>query len=151
MLEQSETNTADVRADAEGPVDSGLVRNVSEALAGLDDERVRRYVSDLRAPDLADLIEHLNAQERVSFVQALGTDIDYEIFSELDEAVRDQLSEDLPNEYLARAVTELDSDDAAYVLESLEPEDREEVLDQLTTTDRSALLRNLEYPEETAG
>ncbi|MGI9477950.1 MAG: magnesium transporter [Hyphomicrobiaceae bacterium] len=151
MLETSESNVAGVRQEHEDDVDSELVQNVSEALGALDHTRVRRYVADLRAPDVADLIEHLAANERVGFVQALGSDIDYEIFSELDEAVRDQLSDELPNAFLARAVTELDSDDAAYVLENLELEDRHEVLSQLSSTDRSALLRNLEYPDETAG
>ena len=132
-------------------VDSELLRAVSDALGGLDEIRVRRLVEDLRAPDLADLIELLDAGERAPFVQALGSDIDYDVFSELDETVRDQLSEELPNSYLAKAVTELDSDDAAYVIESLEPEDRDEVLEQLSVADRAALQRNLEYPEETAG
>jgi len=151
MLETTESNANASRQDHEDDVDSELVRNVSDALGALDHERVRRHVADLRAPDVADLIEHLAANERVGFVQALGSDIDYEIFSELDEAVRDQLSDELPNAFLARAVTELDSDDAAYVLENLEPEDRHEVLSQLNSNDRSALLRNLEYPDETAG
>ena len=151
MLETTESNVAVARQELDADVDSELVRNVSDALGALDDERVRKYVADLRAPDLADLIEHLAANERIGFVQALGPDIDYEIFSELDESVRDQLSDELPNEFLARAVTELDSDDAAYVLENLELEDRHEVLAQLNSADRSALLRNLEYPDETAG
>ncbi len=151
MLETTERNVAIARQELDADVDGELVRNVSDALGALDDERVRKYVTDLRAPDLADLIEHLAANERIGFVQALGPDIDYEIFSELDESVRDQLSEELPNAFLARAVTELDSDDAAYVLENLELEDRHEVLAQLNSTDRSALLRNLEYPDETAG
>ena len=151
MLEATETDTTTVRQDYEAGVDTALVRLVSDALGALDYERVRKYVADLRAPDLADLIEHLAAKERISFVQALGPEIDYAFFSELDEAVRDQLSDELPNDFLARAVTELESDNAAYVLENLEPGDRQEVLDQLNNTDRSALLRNLEYPDETAG
>ena len=151
MLEAQESDEAAATTGDEPRAHAELVSNVSEALGVLDDARVRRYVAELRAPDLADLIEHLNPNERVSFIQALGPDIDYEIFSELDEAVRDQLSEELPNEFLAKAVTELDSDDAAYVLENLEPEDRRDVLDQLTLADRTALQRNLEYPEDTAG
>jgi len=151
MLETKEHEDLSATASDEARQHAELVSSVSEALGALDDARVRQYVADMRAPDLADLIEHLNANERVSFIQALGPDIDFEIFSELDAAVRDQLSEELPNEFLAKAVTELDSDDAAYVLENLEPEDRAEVLGQLTLSDRSALLRNLEYPEESAG
>lgn len=137
--------------DSRDDVDSELVRSVSDALGALDEPRIRALVADLRAPDLADLIELLEPGKRATFVQALGSEIDYDVFSELDETVRDQLSEELPNSYVAKAVTELDSDDAAYFIESLEPEDREEVLEQLSVADRAALQRNLEYPEETAG
>jgi magnesium transporter len=141
--------------DSPAPADKGIsserVHDVSQALGALDESRVRSLVEDLRAPDLADLIELLPAGERAAFVQALGHEFDFDVLSELDETVRDQLSEELPNEYLARAVTELDSDDAAYLVESLEPEDQAEVLSQLSVTDRAALLRNLEYDEETAG
>ena len=128
-----------------------LVNAVSDALEVLDDERVRALVADLRAPDIADLIEWLPAARRASFVQALGAAFEFDVLSELDETVRDQLTEELPNEYLSRAVTELDSDDAAYLVESLEPADQAEVLAGLSHADRTALLRNLEYDEETAG
>jgi magnesium transporter len=52
---------------------------------------------------------------------------------------------------LAKAVTELETDDAAYVLESLEPADKAEILAQLPVGERAAIERNLEYPEKTAG
>lgn len=137
--------------DAEVDLSSEYVRSVSEALAAGDNESVRFLVRDLRPPDLADLIELLEPNQRAPFVTALGSEIDYDAFSELDAAVRDQLAAELPNAYLALAATELDSDDAAYFLETLEPRDRDEVLEQLPLSDRAALLRNLEYPEETAG
>ena len=73
------------------------------------------------------------------------------MLSELEETVRDQLSEALPNELLARAVTELDTDDAAYVIESLEESDQQEILAQIPSGDREALERALEYPEDSAG
>jgi len=136
---------------ASGTVTGELVNAVSSALGQLDEARVRSLVRDLRAPDLADLIELLPAGERAPLIQAIGPEFDYEAFSELDETVRDQLSEELPNAFLAKAIVELDSDDAAYVLESLETSDKDEVLAQLSESDRSALMRNFEYPEETAG
>jgi magnesium transporter len=108
-------------------------------------------VADLAAPDLADLIELLDPEARIALIQALGPAFDYEVLSELEEGVRDQLSEALPNELLARAVTELDTDDAAYILEGLEQSDQDEILSQLPMSERVALERNLEYPEETAG
>jgi magnesium transporter len=114
-------------------------------------DAVRVLTHDLLAPDLADIIELLEPDERVRLIELLGTDFDPEVMSELDETVRDQLAEALPNEVLARVITELDTDDAAYVLESLDKEDQEDVLAQMPSSDRLALERNLEYPEETAG
>ncbi len=137
--------------DGERASSPELVGAVSLALGSGDTTRARHLVADLRPPDLADLIELLAAEERVALIQALGTSFDYEVLSELDEVVRDQLSEALPNELLARAVSELEADDAAYVIENLEDSDKAEILAQVPTSERAALERVLDYPEDTAG
>jgi magnesium transporter len=137
--------------EAEEATTEELVRDVAAALAAGAPEAARHLVEDLRTPDLADVIELLDPDQRVELIEAFGSDFDFEVFSELDETVRDQLSEALPNEFLARAVKELDTDDAAYIIEGLEESDKQEVLSHLETSDRAALERNLEYPEETAG
>lgn len=146
----SETDVETMPEEASGP-SAELVRSVAEAIAKNDRPRVLELTHDLFAPDLADVIELLSGEERVGLIQLLGPAFDFEVLSELDETVRDQISEALPNEVIAKAVTELDTDDAAYLLEGLEESDKEEVLSQLATSDRAALERNLEYPEETAG
>jgi len=128
-----------------------LLSEVSRALAAGAPEAAAALVKELPAPDLADLIELLAPGERIALIQALGPAFDYEVLSELEEGVRDQLSEALPNELLARAVTELETDDAAYILENLEQSDKDEILSQLPASERVALERNLDYPEETAG
>jgi magnesium transporter len=130
---------------------SVLLGLVAEALDRGDDERVKALASGLKAPDLADIIELLAPDHRARFVQVLGASFDYDALSEVDAHVRDQLSEELPNEVLAKAATELDSDDAAYVIESLEEADKQDVLSQMPREDRAALEKVLEYPEETAG
>ena len=130
---------------------TALVRSISSALGNGETQLARDLVRELKAPDLADVIEFLEPDERIALIQALGTSFDYEVLSELEETVRDQVSEALPNELLARAVTELDTDDAAYVIENLEESDKQEILAQLDSGDREALERNLDYPEETAG
>lgn len=130
---------------------SSLADQVSQALGRGALDEARTFVSGLPAPDLADVIEQLDPAERVALIQAMGSAFDYDTLSELEESVRDQLSEALPNELLARAVTELDTDDAAYLIENLDEVDKEEILSQLDSGDREALERNLDYPEETAG
>jgi magnesium transporter len=138
------------RDESAGP-SAQLVGDVSAALSAGEKTRAAGLVKDLRAPDLADVIELLSPEQRVELIQALGPAFDFEVLSELDETVRDQLSEALPNELLAKAVTELESDDAAYLLESLEQSDRDEILARLPRPERAALKRNLDYPEESAG
>lgn len=146
------TETEEIAAREQDKAPSAeLVRSVTEALAEGDVADVRSLVADVRGPDLADLIELLGPEERVGLIQALGPDFDFEVLAEVDEKVRDQLSEALPNDVLAKAVTDLDSDDAAYLIESLEADDQKEILDQLPQVERAALQRNLHYAEETAG
>jgi magnesium transporter len=130
---------------------SELLHAVSEALEAHDKDKVRNLLSDVQGPDLADLIELLGPEERVALIQALGADFDFEVLTEVDEKVRDQISDALPNDVLAKAVTELDSDDAAYLIGGLEAHDQKEILDQVSQGDRAAVQRNLHYPEETAG
>ena len=156
MAEEREKDPAQAQSQAQSQDGSeapsfDFVRAVSDALGQADISVAARLVQDLKAPDLADVIELLEPDERVALIQALGPDFDYEVLSELDETVRDQLSEALPNELLARAVTELDTDDAAYVIESLEESDKQEILAHLPSGERAAIERNLDYPEDTAG
>ncbi len=128
-----------------------LVRDVTLAMQEGDSARAAEIVKDLRTRDLADVIELLTPENRIALIQALGPAFDFEVLSEIDEAVRDQLSEALPNELLAKAVTELDTDDAAYLIENLEDEDREEILAQLPRSERAILERQLEFPDYSAG
>lgn len=130
---------------------SEIARGVSDALERDDQPAAIDLVHKLKAPDLANVIEQLAPDDRVTLIHAMGATFDFEVLSELDETVRDQLSEALPNELLAKAVTELETDDAAYLIEGLEESDKQEILAQIPTVDREALERNLEYPEDTAG
>ena len=127
------------------------VASLRAALGSGQAADVRNFCREIKAPDLADMIELLEPDERIALIQTLGASFDPEVLSELDESVRDQISEALPNAVLAKAVAELDTDDAAYVIEGLEEADKQDVLSQIPSGDRAALERNLEYPEETAG
>ena len=128
-----------------------LARALSEALGAGDSPRVRALVEGLAAPDLADLIEQLEPAQRLPLIEALGAAFRPEVLSELDDTVRDRLVPALPKDLLVKAVIELETDDAAYLLESLEPADRQEILARIPAGERVALERNLEYPQETAG
>lgn len=141
----------EVAPEVEAVSIADMVREVALALHDGDNPRAAALVTGLHPRDLADVVELLSPEHRVALIQALGPAFNYEVLSEIDEGVRDQLSEALPNELLAKAVTELETDDAAYLIENLEQADRDEILAHLPKGERAALERQLEYPEETAG
>jgi magnesium transporter len=134
-----------------GAAASELARPVAEALAAGLTAHARALAERLEAPDLADLIELLEPAQRVDLVAALGAAFRPQVLSELDETVRDQLVPALPKDVLAKAVAELETDDAAYLLENIPEPVRQDILAQMPTGDRAALERNLEYPQDTAG
>jgi len=84
-------------------------------------------------------------------VRLLGDAFDFAALTEVDEAIRLEIVDGLPNEKIAEALGELDSDDAVYILEDLDEEDQQEILARLPFTERVRLRRALDYPEDTAG
>ena len=90
-------------------------------------------------------------EQRNALVKLLGEDFDFSGATEVDEAIRLEIVDQMSNEAIAAALTDLDSDDAVYILEDLDQEDREEILAQLPFTERVRLRRALDYPESSAG
>lgn len=147
----------------EAGIDPDALRDAEDRISPLWLERLRAYLDAGRADDVAavmeplhaadagDVLESLDAEERLALVRMLGDRFDYSALTEVDESVRVELMDELPNADIARGVTGLDSDDAVAILEDLEQEDRDEVLSQLPTFERLSLKRSLDFPEESAG
>jgi magnesium transporter len=137
--------------DEWGVIEPAYLARVAEALDGGEPRAVRQLTRDLHAADLADVIEALGQDDRVRLITALGRGFDAAALAELDEGVRDELMEALPNEVIASAIKKLDTDDALYLIEDLERDDQREILARVPREDRAALTRALDYPEDTAG
>ncbi|PZO76773.1 MAG: magnesium transporter [Mesorhizobium amorphae] len=137
--------------DADGAVRAGYLAHIGAAIADRDTVALRDEVPALHQSELGDLLEALLPEQRRQLVELLGSDFDFSALTEVDEAVRLAIVENLPNAQIAQAVQELDSDDAVYILEDLDEEDQEEILAQLPFTERIRLRRALDYPEESAG
>jgi magnesium transporter len=143
------TDTQDLNQN--GGVSAELIDSISAALEKGDHKAVRAEVKALHAADLADLIEALDAEQRVALIAALGRSFDVEALVELDEAVRDEVMAALPPDSIAAAVRKLDTDDAVYLIEDLERSEQQEILAKVPVEDRAALNRALDYPENSAG
>ncbi|WP_186398035.1 magnesium transporter [Stappia sp. P2PMeth1] len=137
--------------DEDGRINADFLALIEAGIAAQDAPALIGLAGDLHEADVADLIESLPADQRVPLVRLLGDEFDYATLTELDEAVRLGILEELPNDTLAEGIGELDSDDAVYILEDLDAEDQAAILDQLPYSDRIQLQRSLDYPEESAG
>lgn len=141
-------NTATGEEDALTPE---LVRAVSGAIEARSRTDILDLTADLHSADMADLLELLKPEFRGGLIDLLGTSFDVEAVTELDEQLRDAVMERLPNENIAEAVKDLETDDAVYLLEDLGEGDRTEILEALPALERANVQRSLEYPEDSAG
>ncbi|PYB75141.1 MULTISPECIES: magnesium transporter [Rhizobium] len=137
--------------DDEGYIRHDFLTMVGAAIADRDVLFLRQHVSKLHESELGDLIEAIQPDQRLAMIRLLGDDFDMTALTEVDEAIRMQIVDQMPNEQIAAAIGDLDSDDAVYILEDLDDEDREEILAQLPFTERVRLRRALDYPESSAG
>ena len=146
----AEEHHADIYGE-DGAVRASFLGQIGAAIADRDTITLKREVNDLHQSELGDVLEALHPEQRRALVELLGSDFDFSALTEVDEAIRLDIVDNLPNAQIAQAVQELDSDDAVYILEDLEKEDQDEILSQLPFTERIRLRRALDYPEETAG
>ncbi|WDR05691.1 magnesium transporter [Devosia rhodophyticola] len=149
--------------DHEDGVDPNGLRDSSDYINPIWIERLRVHLGahdsaelmDMMGPlhsaDTGDVLEALESAERFELVKLLGDQFDFSALTEVDESVRIELMDLLPNADIARGVSGLDNDDAVFILEDLEHHDREEVLSALPTFERLSLKRSLDFPEESAG
>ncbi|WP_102958486.1 magnesium transporter [Mangrovicella endophytica] len=149
--ERSESDTRPEIYDEDGAIAAGFLTDVRAAIEGEDAAFLREEVGQLHESEIGDLIERLDADERQGLIRLMGDEFDYTALTQIDDAIRLEIVDAMPNEQIAEAVRELDSDDAVYILEDLDEEDRQEILERLPFRERVRLRRSLEYPEESAG
>ena len=128
-----------------------LLAQIDDAIDDRDATRLEELLEPMHGADIADIIERLTPAHRKTFLELYSIEIDGEILSEIDEAVRDEVIEALPREVLAEAVREMDSDDVVDLVEDMDEGDRQEILAALDEPDRAAVQQSLTYPEYSAG
>src|SRR3546814_14010749 len=88
---------------------------VGAAIADRDVLFLRQNVIRLHETELGHLLEVIQPDQRQALVRLLGSDFDLTALTEVDEAIRMEIVEQMPNAQIAAANGELDSDDAAYI------------------------------------
>lgn len=126
-------------------------REIEEALAERDVERINAVVENLHPADAADLLEALEPGERRQLLELIGKSLEPETLSYLDEGLRDEVAAVLGPQVVANILQLLESDDALAFFEDLDEELRTQILARMPITIRRLLQEGLTYPEESAG
>ena len=139
------------RRDEDGDLHPNFVETIQSAIENSDQKLLRQETAGLHESDFGDLIEVLSPEQRVNLIQLIGKDFDYTVLTELDESVRLSLLNVIPTGEVAEGVSELESDDAAFILEALDENEQEEILGQISVDERTEIEEVLKYPEKSAG
>jgi magnesium transporter len=132
-------------------LDEGLRGRLKTLVAAGDVTGIDVLMEPLHAADIADLLEQVSEGERAAWLGLWSRGIDGDVLSELEWGLREEVIALLPDQVLADAVRELDSDDVVDLVEDLEDEQIEAILDVLEPSDRVAVEQALLFPEESAG
>ncbi|MDJ0823561.1 MAG: magnesium transporter [Paracoccaceae bacterium] len=150
MTEELNAVAPDTDEDAYA-LDRKAVAQILYAVDIEDRDHLIALMDPLHPADIADLLEQINAFDRMRLIRLYGKEFDGEILSELDDTIREEVIGILNPQVLADAVRELESDDVVDLLEDLEEAQQEAILEVLEDSDRVAVEKSLTYPEFSAG
>ena len=139
------------RSSESGDLHAILVSEVIDALRADHPDIVRQLVQSLHSADIADLLEHVSYEERERLVEVLREGFDPKILAELDDAVAEQVIDQLGLVHVAEVVASMETDDAVDVVEALDAEVQQAVLEPLSRVHRTLIEEGLSYPEDSAG
>jgi magnesium transporter len=135
----------------EETLDDRRVAAILAAVDAGDTGRLTALMEPLHAADIADLLEQIGPSERRDLLAMWAGEIDGEILSEIDEAIRDEVIAALSPAELTEALRELDTDDVVDIIEDMDAPQQGILLDALEDADRFAVQQALGYPEGSAG
>ena len=108
-------------------------------------------LSNLRAADLAAVIQDLAPKRRVEVARALNDERLADVLEEMDESERVALLAELEGERAADVLEEMDPDDAADLLREIGEERAQELINLMDPEDAEDVLRLMTYEDYSAG
>ena len=134
-----------------GTIEARLVDEVKTLVQLEKLDTLKKLVAEMRPADVADLIEHLAADERLAIFQLLEPEGAGDVLVEIEPPVQELILKDLDNQAISDIVAELDSDDAADLVGDLPADRAKEVIEAVDDHISEELEKLLPFPDDTAG
>ncbi|MBN1103737.1 MAG: magnesium transporter [Deltaproteobacteria bacterium] len=128
-----------------------MIEDVKHFVKEHDRESLQRVILDMQPADVADLVEHLDHEERLFIIELMMPEGAGEVLLEVEGPVQERILHSLDTEAITKIVEELDSDDAADLVGDLPAERVREIMDSAQEDVVQELKKLLPYPEDTAG
>ena len=132
-------------------IEARLIDEVNSLVAQEKLDALKKLIAEMRPADVADLIEHLAAKERIAIFQLLEPEGAGDVLVEIEPPVQERILKDLDNKAISDIVAELDSDDAADLVGDLPAARAKEVIDSVDDHVSEELEKLLPFPDDTAG
>lgn len=129
-----------------------VIERIHAALAGDTTEPgVDGLIGELHPADLAEIIDHLDADERVAFFRRIPAGLRAETLSEVAEESWPTLLEGVGEHGVPALIEGLEVDDAADILAELTGEEARQILARMQPEDSREIAALMRYDEESAG
>ncbi|MGU9962747.1 MAG: magnesium transporter [Candidatus Halichondribacter symbioticus] len=133
-------------------IGADLIAAVLSAVDGKDQPALLALLEPMHSADIADLIEQIDAGQRLGFFTLWGATIDAKVFVELEDSISVELLQALPSDLIADGLNQLQTDDLVYLTEEMPESDQDRILASLQKPEDIRAIRDaLQYPEGTAG
>jgi magnesium transporter len=131
--------------------DAHFIVGIIGAAGDHDAPLLRRQLAALHPADIADVFEHVPLETARTIARMVGRELPVEFLAELSWERREEILPHLPSDYVARALGELDTDDAAAIAGDIDEKQLGRVLAAADEDTRLAVEEALSFDEETAG
>ena len=132
-------------------VSKKTVDEVSELIDTNNQKKLGEIISALYPADMADLLNNLDNSRLFIFLEKMGDSLEPDVFLYLDASLKEDSLEIIDTKQFASSFSKLDSNDVIDILEDLDEEKRQEFLDAISAEERGDIIKNLSYPEHSAG
>ena len=126
------------------------IKVVTDKIKKNDAEFITNSFQEMHPADAADIVEHLNQDDRESLIKLNNFKIDPQVFIELNENIQSEIIKLLSADAVVYILKNLESDNAIKILENIDEKEKNIILNSLPPKDRFVLLESLSYPEDSA-
>ena len=96
------------------------IKVVTDKISNNDAEFITNSFKEMHPADAADIIEHLNDNDREKLIKLNNFKIDPQVFVELNESIQTEIIKFLSSDSIVSILKNLESDDAIKILENID-------------------------------